>query len=179
MPQVGGAQIVVTVSVERTGLENDDVRRAHEAAVVVGDLAEIDRDVVAASFVVFLPVVAGVVQAERVDVVTVGIGLHHRARAHRETVTELDVRDLVDAGPKHSVEHVGLAQRSTVVQPHARRDETRRTFWCDGLDRSAGHAQCDGIGLCEGHWGCAETADYSGIESPLAQSVTYVVGIDS
>ena len=67
----------------------------------------------------------------------------------------------MDAGAERPVEHVGLAERRAVVEPHARRDETRRTFWCDGLDRSAGHAQCDGMGFVKDTGGCAETADYS------------------
>jgi hypothetical protein len=71
MPQVGGAEIEVAVLVHRAGLEDDDVRGRHEAPVVVGDLAEIHRDVVAAPFVVLLPVVAREVQAEGVDVIGV------------------------------------------------------------------------------------------------------------
>jgi hypothetical protein len=48
VPQVGGAQIEVAVLVHGARLEDDDVGGRHEAPVVVGNLAEIDRDVVAA-----------------------------------------------------------------------------------------------------------------------------------
>ena len=123
MPQVGGAQIEVAVLVHRAGLEDDDVDRGHEAPVVVGDLAEIDRDVVAAPLVVLLPVVAGEVQAERVDVVPVGIGVQHGARPHRQAVADLDVRQLADAGGQRPVEDIGLAQAGAVVEPHAGVDE--------------------------------------------------------
>ena len=58
MPQVGGAQIEVAVLVHGARLEDDDVRRRHEAPVVVGNLTQVDRDVVAAPLVVLLSVVA-------------------------------------------------------------------------------------------------------------------------
>lgn len=58
-------------------------------------------------------------QIERVDVVTVGVGLEHRARAHGQTLADLDVRELTDAGRQRPVEHVGLAQAAAVVQPHS------------------------------------------------------------
>ena len=98
MPQVGGAEIEVAVLVHRTGLEDDDVRRGHEPPVVVGDLAEIDGDVVAAPLVVFLPVVAGEVQAERMDVIALGVGVQHGTRPHRQAVADLDVRELRGCG---------------------------------------------------------------------------------
>ena len=106
MPQVGGAQIEVAVLVHRTGLEDDDVGGRHEAPVVVGDLAEIDRDVVAASLVVLLPVVAGEMQAERVDVLARPGSASSTARGRmRQAVADLDVRDLADAGGERAVEH--------------------------------------------------------------------------
>ena len=119
MPQVGGAQVEVAVLIHRTGLDDDDVRGSHEAPVVVGDLAKIDRNVVATPLVVLLPVVAGEMQAEYVDVFAVGIRVQHGARLHGQTVADLDVRELADAGAERAVEQIGLAQASTVVQPHA------------------------------------------------------------
>ena len=103
-------------------------RGRHEAPVVVGNLAEIDRDVVAASLVVLLPVVAGEMQAERVDVVAVGIRVQHGARPHGETVADLDVGELADAGGERLVEQIGLAQAGAVVQPHARRHQAGRSL---------------------------------------------------
>ena len=38
------------------------------------------------------------------EVMAVGIGLQHGARAHRQAVADLDVRELVDAGAERPVE---------------------------------------------------------------------------
>ena len=150
MPQVGGAQIEVAVLVHRAGLEDDDVGGRHEAPVVVGDLAEIDRDVVAASLVVLLPVVAGEMQAERVDVLALGIGVQHGARPHGQAVADLDVRELADAGGERAVEQVGLAQAGAVVQPHARGDEAGGALRRDRLGRRGG-SPGDWLGLTGRH----------------------------
>jgi hypothetical protein len=119
MPQVGGAQIELAVLIHGARLDDDDVRGGHEAPVIVGDLAKIDRDVVATSLVVLLPVVAGEMQAEYVDVFAAGIRVQHGTGPHGQTVADLDVRELADAGAQCPVEEIGLAQASAVVQPHA------------------------------------------------------------
>src|SRR4029453_11071730 len=86
VPQIRCAQIEVAVLVHRAGLEHDDIHRIHEAPVVIGDLAEIDRDVATASGVVHPPVSCGEMQAEGVYVSTLGIALVHRPGAHRQAV---------------------------------------------------------------------------------------------
>ena len=110
VPEIGGAQIEIALLVERTGLEHDDIDRIHEAPIVVGDFTKVDRDVVAAPVIVLPPVVGRVVQAKRVDIAAVGIGIEHGAGAHRQAVANFDVRQLVDACAERAVEDIGLAE---------------------------------------------------------------------
>jgi hypothetical protein len=126
MPQVGRAQIEEAVLVHGASPEDDDVRRRHEPAVVLRDLPQIHRDVVAASLVVLLPVVAREVQAEPVDVFAVAIGVEHRTRLHGQAVPDLDIRKRTDAGAERAVEHRRLTQARTVIQPHTRRNQASR-----------------------------------------------------
>ena len=110
MPQVGGAQIERAVLVDGAGLEDDHIGGRHEPPVVVGDFAEIDRDVVAAPFVVLLPVVAREVQAEGVDVLSVRVGIQDGPRPHAQAMADLDVADFADPGGQRAIEDIGLAQ---------------------------------------------------------------------
>src|SRR5215468_7568993 len=75
VPEIGGAQIEIAVLIDRTGLENDDVHRIHEAPVVIRNLTKVHRDVVAAAAIVLPSVVGRVVEAEGVDMTAVGIGI--------------------------------------------------------------------------------------------------------
>ena len=62
--------------------------RVDEPAVVVGDLAEVARDVVLQSGVALLAVVAAEVPVEEVEVLAVGIGLDNRSRSHAQARRE-------------------------------------------------------------------------------------------
>ena len=121
MPDVGGAEVEQAVLVDRAGLDHDDVDRIDEAAVVVGHLAEIERDVVAQARVVLGPLVAAEVPAERLEVLARGIGLQNGARPDGEAGADLDVVQLVRARGQGDVEHVRLADADAVVEPHAGR----------------------------------------------------------
>ena len=145
VPEIGGAEIEVAALVHRTGLENDDVHRINEAAVIVRQLAEVERQVVAPAGVVLLPVVAREMQAEPEEVFAGGIGLQHRTRLQRQAGADLYVLELVLAGGERRVEHVRLAQRHAVVEPHAGPDEARCLLGRNRPRRSArnsygGHA---------------------------------------
>ena len=110
VPEIRRAQIEVAVFIDRACLEDDDVDRINEAPVIIRDFTEIDRDVIAASVIMLSPVVAGVMQAEPVDMMALGISVQHGARAHRQTMADLDVGDFLDAGAERFVEDIGLAQ---------------------------------------------------------------------
>ena len=110
MPEIRRAQIEIAAFIDRARLEDDDVDRVDEAPIVIRDFTKIDRDVIAASVIVLPPVVAGVMQAERIDMMAFGIGIQHGAGPHRQTMADLDVGDFLDAGAKRFVEDVGLAQ---------------------------------------------------------------------
>ena len=124
MPEIGRAQVEIPVLVNRTCLEDDDVHRVDEAPIVVRDLAEIDRKIVAAPGIVLLPVVAGIVQAERIHVTPVRIGFEHGTRAHRQAAANLDVGQLMNAGSKD----IRLTEACAVVEPHAGGDEPGGTL---------------------------------------------------
>jgi hypothetical protein len=81
---VGSTEVEVTVLVHRACLENDHVERIDEAAVIVRDFAEIDRQVVAQPGIVFLSIVTREVHTGPEHVLAVGIGFQHRARLERE-----------------------------------------------------------------------------------------------
>ena len=134
VPEIRRAQVEIAAFVDRARLEDDDVDRVDEAPIVVRDFTKIDRDVVAASGIVLSPVVAGVVEAERLDVMAFGIGFLHGAGPHRQTMADLEVADFLDAGAKRLVEDIGLAQPRAVVEPHAGLDETCGMF--------SGHRLC-------------------------------------
>ena len=110
VPEIRRAQIEIAAFIDRACLEDDDVDRVDEAPIVIRDFTKIDRDVIAASVIVLSPVVAGVMQAEPIDMTAFGIGVQHGAGAHRQTMADLDVGDFLDAGAKRFVEDIGLAQ---------------------------------------------------------------------
>src|SRR5439155_1878295 len=84
------------------------------------------------------PDVAAVMQADRVDVTAFGTGVKPGARAHRQTMANLDVRELLDAGAQRGVEDVGLTESRAVVEPHAGSDETGGTLSGNRLRGRAG-----------------------------------------
>src|SRR4030095_9451471 len=67
VPEIRSAQIEVAVFIDRAGLEDDEVDRVDEASIVIRDFTKVDRDVSAAPAIVLSPVVAGVMQAEPMD----------------------------------------------------------------------------------------------------------------
>ena len=106
VPGVGRAEIEDAVFVHRTGLEDHDIGRLDEAAVVVGNLAQIERDVVAASGVVLDAVIAAEVPVEGVKMQALRVGFEDGARFYREARTELDVvRDHRRAPPEPCRRH--------------------------------------------------------------------------
>ena len=138
VPEIRRTQIEIAAFIDRACLEDDDVDRVDEAPIVIRDFTKIDRDVIAASVIVLSPVVAGIMQAERIDMMAFGIGIQHGAGAHRQTMADLDVGDFLDAGAKRFVEDIGLAQCCAVVEPHAGSDETGGTLSGNHLRLSAG-----------------------------------------
>jgi hypothetical protein len=132
----GHAEVEIAVLVHRRSLQDQDVGRVDEAAVPVRDLAEIHRNVVAASGIVLLAVVAGEMPVEPLEVRAVGIAFQHLARAHAEAGADLDALDLVLARRQRRVELVGLAQAEAPIQPHAGLDQggrlRRRNLPCLG-----------------------------------------------
>ncbi len=107
------------VLVHRAGLQNDDVHRIDEAAVVIRHLAQVERHVVAAPRIVFLAVVSREVPTKPEEVFALRIALHHCTRLHREAGTEFHILQGVPAGGERLVEDVGLAQPHAVIEPHA------------------------------------------------------------
>lgn len=144
MPDIGSAEVEVAILVHRACFENDDVHRVKEPAVVVRHLAEIERQIVATSGIVFPAVVTGKMPAEPEKVFAVRVVFHHRARPHRKAGADLYVLQFFFPGGKGFVEHVGLAQPHAVIEPHARLDEGGGVFSGNALRRSAcdppGHA---------------------------------------
>jgi phosphoglycerate dehydrogenase-like enzyme len=110
VPEIRRAQIEIAASIDRACLEDDDVDRVNEAPIVIRDFTKVDREVIAASVIVLSAVVAGVMEAERLDMMAFGISVKHGAGALRQTMADLVVGDFPDAGAKRFVEDIGLAQ---------------------------------------------------------------------
>ena len=124
VPEIGDAQVEEPVRVDRAGLEDDDVHGRDEPPVIVGDLAQVHRKIMAGAGVVLLPVVAAEVQAQEIDVLGLGIGFEHGPGLHRKAAADLEIGDFADAMGERAVEGVRLPKDRAVVEPHARLDET-------------------------------------------------------
>ena len=93
------AEVEVAVVVHRTGLDAGDVDALDEAAIVVGRLAEVHRDVVAAAGVVPLPIETGEVPAEPQEVFAGRIALDDRARPQGQRSADLHAVQLRPCAP--------------------------------------------------------------------------------
>src|ERR1700716_497507 len=140
MPDIGRPKVEMIVLVLRAGLEDDHVHRSHESAVVVGHLAKVERYVVAAAGVVFAPVVAREVPAEKMEMLAARISLERGPRDHGQTGTYLDVLQLASSCGERCVETIRLTQRNPVIQPHPRGHESRSAFTGDGSRRCSGNS---------------------------------------
>src|SRR5688572_8199509 len=93
-------------------------------------------------------------QAERVDVLPLRVGIQDGARPHAQAMADLDVGDLADAGGERAVEDIGLAETGAVVQPHVGGDEAGGALGGDRLGRSGGYSSCGWSSWGRGHRRC-------------------------
>src|SRR5947208_7722164 len=73
LPQIGGAKVEVAAIVHGAGFEDGNVHGIEKAAVIIRDLPEVKWRIVAAANVVLLPVIAGKMPTEHVEVLALGI----------------------------------------------------------------------------------------------------------
>jgi len=139
VPHIGGTEVEAAVLVHGACLEDDDVNRIEEAAVIVGDFAEVERHVVAAAGVVSFPVVAGEMPTEKKEMPAVGIAFSNSPRPHGEAGTDFYVLEGVSSGGERLIEHVGLTEPHPVIEPHARANEVRGLVAGDGLCGNASY----------------------------------------
>jgi hypothetical protein len=83
------------------------------------------------------PVVSGEVPTEPEKVFALRIVFHHRPRPHREAGADLYVLQRLFARGERFIEHVGLAQPHSIIEPHARFDEGGGLFTRNVLRWSA------------------------------------------
>src|SRR5260370_17478105 len=102
--------------VHRRGLEHRGVD-VDEAAIIVGRLTEIHRDMMAEPAVVHLALDSREVPREVCDMSTLRIRLDCRARAHRKTAAEFDAVDLRNSRREPRVDRVGLPHAQAVICP--------------------------------------------------------------
>ena len=144
VPQIGSAEIEITVFIHAAGFQHHHIHRRDEAPVVVGNLAQIHRQVMDATGIVHFAVVAREMHAEQMKVLALGVLIQHRTRTHGDAGAELHVMQFVFAQCQRLVEHIGLAQGGTIVDPHARLDQDSSLFGRNGLGRLRGLAQRHG-----------------------------------
>ena len=135
VPQIGGAEIEITVLVHPTSLQDNNVYRRDETLVIVWYFAKIDRQVVHAPSVVHFAVVAGEMHAEQMKVFALGILIQHCARTHGDAGAELHVMQFFFAQCQCMIEHIGLTQGGTVIDPHAGLDHGGGLGGRNGLSR--------------------------------------------
>ena len=122
-PVVGGPEVEEAIGVHRAGFDGRDVDGLEEAPIVVGDLAEVERDGMADSGVVLGAVVAAEEPAHGAEMLAPGIGLQKGAGLEGEAGADLDIAEFAGARGEGPIEDVGLAKTEAVVEPHARADE--------------------------------------------------------
>src|SRR5581483_12465255 len=112
--------------------------------IVVGHLAEVERNIVAAPAVVHFAVIARKMPAEPAKMPARGISFNHGPRPHRQTRTDLDVFELIPPRCECVVKGIGLAEGGSVIEPHPRPDQAR------GL--TGGNSSRRGAGFPRGHF---------------------------
>ena len=165
VPEVRGTEVEVPVGVDRAGLDHHDLGRVDEPAVVVGDLAEVARDVVLQPGVALLAVVAAEVPVEEVEVLAVGIGLDAPlavARSGSRGCSRRGARRPARPAPVSNAS--GCAEHRAVVEPVARADERCRSFRRDASGRLRGGAHSSAQRSCPTlrQWGRAEAQGSGG-----------------
>jgi hypothetical protein len=80
MPDIGGAEIEVAVFIHRASLEHDDVDGIDEAAIIVRHLTKVERNIIAEAGVMLGAVITAKMPVERMEMLTLGIGLQKGAR---------------------------------------------------------------------------------------------------
>ena len=133
LPDIGRAEIEVPAVVHRAGLEDDDIHGVKKTTVIIRHFPKIQRNVVAAAGVVFPAVVAGEMPAEHVEMLAFRIAFDHRAGAHRQARADLDIAQFAFSRSQRSIENIGLAMASSVIQPHAGLDKAGRVFRRDRI----------------------------------------------
>ena len=140
VPAIGGAEVEVAFGVHGAGLQDHDVDRIDEAPVIVGDLAQVHRQVVGDTDIVLPAVVSGEMKVDPAEMLAVGIRLQHRTRSDGEAGPNLHAAQLVLARGECSIECVGLAEGEGVVDPRPRLDEACRLCRRDASRRSCRHS---------------------------------------
>ncbi len=147
VPEVGGAEVEVPIGVDRARLDDHHVRRVDEASVVVGDLAEVARDVVLQPGVALLAVVATEMPVENTKCSRPGSASTTASGRRLRHPRILTSRQLVHPCAQRSVERIGLGQPGAVVDPVTGLDKGG-----GGLGRDApGGLGCAGTDQCHGH----------------------------
>ena len=65
-----------------------------------------------------LAVIAGKVQIDPVEMLSLGVGGQHRTGTHRQARAYLDAAQFIASQRQRSIEGIGLAQRRAIVEPH-------------------------------------------------------------
>ena len=113
-----GAEVEKSVAVHRRSFQNGDID-ADEAAIVVGRLAEIHRDVMCEAAIVHLSFESREVPGQVHDMARFGIGLDSGARAHRKASADFDALEARNPLGQRTIEEVGLSEAESVLDPIA------------------------------------------------------------
>ena len=63
VPEIGGAEIEITISVHGCSFEDHDINGFNEAAIIIGNFAKVHRDVLRATGIMLLAVIARKMEA--------------------------------------------------------------------------------------------------------------------
>ncbi len=147
VPQIGGAEIEITVLVHPASLQHNNVYRRDKTLVIVWNFAKIDRQVMHTPSIMHLAVVAREMHAEQMEMLALGVLVQYRARTHGDTRAEFHVLQFLFAQCQCQVERIGLAQGGTVVDPHAGLDHAGSLSGSDVACLVAGFTLGHDLGL--------------------------------
>src|ERR1700730_14761395 len=119
VPEVGGAEVEIAVSIHRAGFQHGDVNRINEASVIIRDFSKIDRNVVTNSSIMFLAIIAGEMPAKPEEVLAFGIRLQNGTRLHGNAGANFDVSEFCLPSGQCLVEDVRLTKSDAVADPIA------------------------------------------------------------
>src|SRR5665213_912676 len=117
VPEVGGTKLEISVGVHVAGFEDDDVRGLDKPTVIVRNLSQVARNVMANARIVLLSVVHTEVPVVPLKMLALRVRLKHSPRPCTNARADLYVPQFRLASGQGAVECIGLSQHGAVVHP--------------------------------------------------------------